>query len=325
MRTDLGLQSRIHLGGLLSCAVVLVLASAWPVAVRMWWINQGNLALARAVTGNQAEVNLAIAEQSFLRASGGQCIDWQLCWDLGRTYLASRQADRAVEHLRAAAELAPQNRMIHLALGDAYDLAGQRDQAVLAWRKAEAASTFNRLGDLSWQQRNMSSAEEYYWKAAQTDPGYVEPLYGLQNIYWAVGDKRRLEDVLVRTLTVDTSSSARRWVTLGILHQIRSQPDMAIECYQQALILQPQWSLPYRRLAEVWWGSKGNGEKAAFYYEQVIQIAPDDWGAYVALGDIYRAQGRLADARAAYLRALALDGLEEGARRVLQEHLELMK
>ena len=309
-------------GGVLLCVFAIGVVLGSPAGWRSWLANRGNLAYAWAEVGGMGQDNYVLAESMLRQASGEQCDNFRLCWALGRVYLAQGRADRAAEWLRAAADLAPENRVLNLALGNAYDQAGQRDLAVLAWRKAGAAPTFQLWGDLGWVQRGISAAEEQYWKAVQTDPGYVEPLYGLQGVYWAISDMQKLEDVLVMTLRVDTSSSARRFIAQGLLHQIRGQSDLAIENYEQSLAMNPRWTLPYSRLAEVWWGHKGDGDRAAFYYQQLIEIAPDRWGVFVALGDIYRAQGREDEARQMYERALALNGLDAGTREALQRRLE---
>ena len=315
----------VRVGGVLLCMLAIGVLVRSPFVWRSWLVNRGMRAYIWAEVGGAEQDNYVLAESMLRQASGEQGDNFRLCWALGRVYLAQGRADRAAEWLRAAADLAPENPMVNLALGNTYDQAGQRDLAVSAWRAAGAAPTFSLLGDLSWQQRDGNTAEEQYWKAVQTDPSYVEPLYRLQDVYWSRGDKQKVEDVLVMTLKADTSSSARRFVAQGLLHQIRGQPDLAIENYEQALDMDPLWTRPYSRLAEIWWGSKGDGDRAAFYYQQLIEIAPDRWGVFVALGDIYRAQGRQADAREMYLCALALDGLDAGARENLQERLESLE
>ena len=318
-------MARIRSGSVLLCILAIGIVLGSPAVRRLWLINRGNLAYVWAEVGGMGQSNYALAESMLWEASGGQCDGFRVCLTLGRVYLAQGQADRAVEWLCAVGSLVPEERMVNLALGNAYDQAGQRDLAVSAWRAAGAAPTFSLSGDRSWQQRDMNTAEEQYWKAVQIDPSYVDPLYGLQNVYWSRGDKQKVGDVLVMTLKADTSSSARRFDAQGLLHQIRGQPDLAIENYEQALDMDPLWTRPYSRLAEIWWGSKGDGDRAAFYYQQLIEIAPDRWGVFVALGDIYRAQGRQADAREMYVRALALGGLDAGTLEVVQERLKSLE
>jgi tetratricopeptide (TPR) repeat protein len=105
-----------------------------------------------------------------------------------------------------------------------------------------------------------------------------------------------------------------RWAAAaGRLREGRS--DLAERDLRAAIALDPD-VLDYRvQLMSVLMNAQRLAE-AAHAAEEAVALFPDDYAAYVALGNVHTELGRLQDAKISYLRALALDPADPGLARV---------
>ena len=94
---------------------------------------------------------------------------------------------------------------------------------------------------------------------------------------------------------------------LGSLYAQQQQWESAINCYQQALVINPQLVGAYRNLARVY-NQTGQMEQSVGYWYQALKLEPD-WAKpteHISLGNQLEKQGKLAQAKECYIRALAL-------------------
>ena len=80
------------------------------------------------------------------------------------------------------------------------------------------------------------------------------------------------------------------YINLGVLYRYLGQKEKAIEYYQKAIKLDPEYARAYSNLGVVY-DDLGQKEKAIEYYQKAIKLDPEDAFAYNNLGVVYRGLG----------------------------------
>lgn len=105
-------------------------------------------------------------------------------------------------------------------------------------RQEEGARSLQRAHQLAAQKRYAEARQEYRRSVAQ-DPGNTEA-----------------------------------WVNLGLTHAIAGQDQEALDCYLQALKLEPGHWLAHYNLGQLW-GRRGRLDEAVRHLERAFQVFPD--------------------------------------------------
>ncbi len=119
----------------------------------------------------------------------------------------------------------------------------------------------NNVGNIYYDQGDLTKAEEYYWKAAEADDSFPQPHYNLGNILQVRGDIRG-----------------------------------AIVEYEAAIHTDANFHLAYRNLAVIY-AKQGNIIGVRTMLEKLVELTPNDPAVYLDLGRIATLQGDYAYAR----------------------------
>ncbi|MCB0220608.1 MAG: tetratricopeptide repeat protein [Chrysiogenetes bacterium] len=177
--------------------------------------------------------------------------------------------ERAVFYLRKALELDPHNKMVLSGLARLTPKLEQWDDLLQAYiRDSETsqdarymAAMHQRIGEL-WQEQFHfpRKADDSFRKAAQLQSGNIVALRSLEENYENEGDWENLCNTLLEDL------------------QETSEPD------QKVIIL--------KRLAEVTGTRREDSRKAAYYYDEILKIAPENFD---ALEQVARLAGEMGE------------------------------
>jgi tetratricopeptide (TPR) repeat protein len=98
---------------------------------------------------------------------------------------------------------------------------------------------------------------------------------------------------------ITNPKTAQEHFNVGVYDDNKQQLDKAIEEYQKALELQPDWALAHFRLAQDY-QKKGRTDDAIVHWEQATRYDPQFYTAYDLLAGAYQRQGNLKKAIEAY-------------------------
>jgi tetratricopeptide (TPR) repeat protein len=82
--------------------------------------------------------------------------------------------------------------------------------------------------------------------------------------------------------------------------------DVAINAYQRAMELEPQWAAPFAGIGSVY-RDLGRYDEASVAYIHAVELDPLNAYSYIGLGDMYVKMSRTNDAVASYQRAIELE------------------
>lgn len=216
---------------------------------------------------------------------------------LGLLALDAGQGKRAVDSLARAIAITPGQTVLHLAMGQALEMAGDLAEAGLHYRTVLTldgghAEAHARLGALLRRQGRRDQAIEHCRAAIAASPVHAEALN-----------------------------------CLGALLTEAGHPDEACTVLRRALDLRPDWPGALNNFGLALRDS-GRLEAAATILEGAVELRPEQAGPRANLASVYRTMGRLDDAR-----RVAEDGtrvaprnlecwVELGLVRQLQDHAE---
>ncbi|MFQ5789204.1 MAG: sulfatase-like hydrolase/transferase [Acidobacteriota bacterium] len=131
--------------------------------------------------------------------------DAAAAYNLGQTRLMRGDAEGAVEHLRLAARLSPQDADVHHALGNALAAAGHRQKALAEYQKAiDLSPCFARAhsnrGAVLMQMGRLDEALASYQRAIGCDPDYPLAYENLAASLVQKGELNRAIEVLERAV-----------------------------------------------------------------------------------------------------------------------------
>jgi tetratricopeptide (TPR) repeat protein len=203
------------------------------------------------------------AEQHFrIALRAGE--DAQALSGLGALLLERDDIEAALRHLGRAADLAPNDPTIQLALGRAFARRGTETFAEKAFENAlrvkpDLAAARQALASLTLKAKRFREAESHY-RMLSSAPGF----------------------------------EAAGQVGLGDVARAEERHDDAVAAYKAALAIDPMQSAPARALA--WSLSRlGRNDEAIGAYDAYLALAPDDYEVRTARADLLMLIGRLAD------------------------------
>jgi tetratricopeptide (TPR) repeat protein len=130
--------------------------------------------------------------------------------------------------------------------------------------------------------------------------------YDYQNTFITDDWNKRLE--IAQKIATTYPNAARPQIDLGLTYQASNQTAKEREAFQKAITLDPKWPLGYSSMALSYLFSEPKDfKKAEENALKVIDLAPKNSNAQIALGDCYRAQDNLEKAATAYTKAIELD------------------
>ena len=161
------------------------------------------------------------------------------------------------------------------------------------------------LGKVELVSGRWERAEEYYRKAHDSDPGYLEAAYGLGQSSLGKGDVKEAKRWFEEARKIDPRDG-RPLVALGLLRFIDEDLDGAIEEFKEAASVDPSLSRAYQAMG-VTYSLKGDPGHAEESLEKALELDPTDYSSWNALGAHYLDQGKLSEAKRCFERLESSD------------------
>jgi tetratricopeptide (TPR) repeat protein len=141
------------------------------------------------------------------------------------------------------------------------------------------------------------------WTKSQ--PGSELAWYGLGTAYDTAGQRGNAIDAYQQAVRINPEYAVA-WYKQGVDFDNTGQPAKAMESYQQALKANPQHALAWNSLGNSY-DNMGQHAKAIDACQQALKFKPDYPGAWYNLGNAYENSGQRDKAIAAYQQALRMN------------------
>jgi len=182
----------------------------------------------------------------------------------------------AVEHLNQAIELDPKFAAAYLYLGHARMGITERDAALENYRKAKS------LADRTTEKERLLIDAEYY--------------------NWFERESGKRTQIL-QELVAKYPREKQVYLEFGNMYGGRNMYAEAVEQYEKALALDPDWGYVLNQLAYVY-SDWGDYEKAIEYFQKYIDVSPGEPNPIDSMAEQYFRMGRLDEALLKYKEAL---------------------
>ncbi len=182
----------------------------------------------------------------------------------------------------SAAAAAPLMARPFIYLGEAYEQAGQKTDAVVA-----------------------------YEHALTRDPDFAPLHLRLGKVLLDLGARERALSILVRGTELE-KDSGEMWSARAEAHRENAQWQESLAAYQQAIALSPDDSALHNNLGNTYQVLE-QPQQALIHHLRALELNPADAPTLVNLGNAYTMLGRATDALAVYGRAVELAGEYAGA------------
>jgi len=161
------------------------------------------------------------------------------------------------------------------------------------------------IGDTKRAQKDYNASLESYNKALQLNNKTKTAWLGIIEAYVALNNNPEASDAAAK-LTAIEPTRKENWLKEGNLLQMQGLYDMAAEKYKSALDIDPQYKdALYRRAVSFM--AIGNDSGAMELLDRVLAIDAKYKQAYNVKGLILEAEGKYADAQAAYNASIEID------------------
>jgi tetratricopeptide (TPR) repeat protein len=162
----------------------------------------------------------------------------------GRTALANKNADEAIDHLQKATFLYPQYFEAQLLLATAHMDKRQWDKAESVLQQAleikpDDATVFIALGEVSWRQKNYADAERLLLEGLKRDDKSWHGFFTLGRLYLDQGDVAKAGPPIGKTLQLKPDFAEAHLLAGNILLHFKQQERALVE-YQEYLRLAPK-------------------------------------------------------------------------------------
>jgi tetratricopeptide (TPR) repeat protein len=210
---------------------------------------------------------------------------------LGRAYCLLGKPSNAKENYFIYTQLKPANPLGYLGLGFANELLNKQASAKTAWESAGLTSQdFNEAGDEAYQAKQYQVALRWYMRSLLMEPGKAQSWLSLGRVFDAMSDPEKALDAYQEAWKYDPELSTRE-----LVNALKRQEDFkSIEdVLRQALNGFPKSP---ERLS--WWqelgnsiSTQGNWGEAVEVYQAAIREFPEDPELHIASGWAYYERG----------------------------------
>jgi tetratricopeptide (TPR) repeat protein len=230
-------------------------------------------------------------------------------WQVLGLALTSQGKD-ALQALKMAAQLLPNDAGVHNNLGNALGRLGQLDEAVGSYRRAlllspDFAEAHNNLGHTLLDLGQPDNAAASCRRAIDLKPHYAEAHDNLGSALLGLG---RLDDAAAsyrRALEIEPGF-AETHNNFGLALLELGQAHDALASYRRALEINPEFAEAHHNLGNAL-RALGQLDDAVASYRRALEVKPNFAEAHCDLGIALRLQGRTAEAQASCRRALEIN------------------
>ncbi len=148
-------------------------------------------------------------------------------------------------------------------------------------------------GAMCFQRGYLDQAEASFQQALRDDPASAEASYGIGSVYVHQNKNTAAREVLERTVKLQASypdTLPDAWNNLGVVATRENRMADAVECFQQALHLNPHHLLALDNLGNAYRLEK-RWDDARAVLERALQVAPEDPEANYSLGMVFAQAG----------------------------------
>jgi len=223
--------------------------------------------------------------------------------------LARQQWPQAVQELRAALAIHPDNARWLSQLGRALDEMGSLEEAVAAFRRVlelepDDIEALYRTGICLAQLGRPAEALQMLERIERIEPGFERAYCHRILLYAQLEDHDRAEEVFYLARQY-REQCPHCYHNIAVSLAARGLLDKAIHCWQRTLDLDGDYPAVHQRLAEAWW-RKGHLEKARQHYLQELRRDPGALGPILDLGRLLLEMGRFAESGEKFRRGVEL-------------------
>jgi tetratricopeptide (TPR) repeat protein len=229
--------------------------------------------------------------------------------NLGLALRELGRLEKALVHFRRAVQLDPDFAPARTNLGQTLLDAGQTEEALVHAREAVrldpgSAALHHNLGNVLRLLDRTVEAREAYVEALRLDPELVLANAHLGLVLQREGKLQHAQFWLKKAVELDPSNPTL-WEWLAGLHDEREDPAAAIPCWERVLATYPDRPAPHLSLG---WNFQQEGrlDEARAQYLTAIALQPDSGQAWVALGSLHEELGEMAEAESDFREALRL-------------------
>jgi len=154
------------------------------------------------------------------------------------------------------------------------------------------------------QQGELSAAKSIYEEVLKIDSVNVDALHYLGLIYYQTGDSQTAVTFISKAINLTPTSLMH--CNLGAALQAQGRHNLAIEHYQAAITLQPDYAEAYNNLGAAL-QEQGRLTEAIHHFQQALSFNANYASAHNNLGNAFLVQGKLQAALACYHRSLIVD------------------
>jgi tetratricopeptide (TPR) repeat protein len=232
------------------------------------------------------------ASEEYLASIMARPDQWTSHYNMGNYHLGRNELEQAIDSYKAALEREPEAVMAMVNASIAYSRMGQNDKAEQILEKAlktapdNAEALFN-LGLLKAEKADLRAAETYLRKALDADPQLAQAAYNLSVV-----------------LSRDRMDEALTWCKKAV----DLRPD------------EPKYAFALAYYQDL----KGEAEAATTTLETLLERFPTSVDAYLFLGALYEKQGKKAEARRTYERALENEVIPDSYKQRIAASLDIL-
>ena len=229
---------------------------------------------------------------------------------LGVLALETRQLGQAIQHLHHASFLLPNDARVHHALGEAFRLWGDPENALQSFRNAirldaKLVASHNAIGVLHMDEEKWQDAEAALRQAIQVQPAYERAHLNLGRVLQELDDVDGARACFLEAIRLKPDYPIAL-NNLGVqLHQDKRY-DEAIPHLRKALQLQPNYPEAHFNLGNSLF-SLSETTEAVTRFQEAVRLRPDYIKANHNLGLALSELGRKQDAYLAFRAALKAD------------------
>lgn len=255
-------------------------------------------------------------------------------YELGALYVATGEKEKAFGHFQDAARLEPHNPIFLKALADHFYLENNDiEEAKALYLKVvvqdpQHVECLQILGNLAVVERDFKKAKEYYNQVLDLEPWNNDVLMILEKLDQHKGEtaidqpgnssyeqSQRLVQAgeidaainVLEALIAEQPDFALAHNDLGVLYYQAGRKEKTLECYEEAVRLDPSQMNFQKNLAEFYFVELGRVEDALTIYHRLLNMDPTDIETLMATGYICKALKRNEDAIVFFERILDIE------------------
>jgi tetratricopeptide (TPR) repeat protein len=221
------------------------------------------------------------------------------------------KVDEAIESLKQAAALAPDQVFPWNNLGNLYSRLDRDEEAIATLEKAIElnpldAISWNGLGNVYHKLGRSEDAITTYQKAIECGPKCAYPWIGLGEVF---ASSERIEEAIdaFRKAIEINAHIVHPWIGLGNIFEKQKRSEEAIQAYQKAFEIDPQNALLWNEQGNVYLNAGAYDEAINAYNQAIEQDHGFGWP-YCSLAFTYSLQGKYQEAIPLYQKSIELLG-----------------